>query len=553
MTNKTKLAYLILGIIFLFGLMLRIYRLDQNIPELYTDETGHYYYLNAIKTHSVGPIRWLSYLFFTATWIFGLNPLGVRLMSAILSSLIIIVGFYLARALEKPTDSKLYLRVAVIYSFLLSVIPWNFSIARLGHTHVPIVTLCAMLHLYFYLKSKSLWQKLASFIPFLVGSYYYPTLILMSPLVLLVPAKQLYFESGKYKKTLFFTGSLFLLTIGVFLVNKYKIFDPSQRGLDLAIWRDINVTADTNLYRGLARGTQPSLFSFFSDPEATSNKIFYNYPVAVLGVFVKNYLSFFSPDFLFLKGDPVLRHSTGMVGSLYIYLLPFFVYGMYIFYSQKNPNKLLITLWVLAAPIPAAIAKDGAGYFLRASTLLPLLTYFCALGAVYFYEKLRPGYQKTLYLVLFSLFSAYSAFGYFYGYFHVYPSLAKDSFEYGFKSLSDFQQSNNGKLLIAWEDKYPYSQFCFWQSLPIETCDTKNTNTRENIGESRVDLPFPNLLFSLPKNFSDTELIIKKYKPNYLAVPPKYFEVFSKLLKNKKLIKQIYNPDLTVSFSIYEI
>lgn len=553
MTKKTKLAYFLLGLFVLLGLLVRLYRLDQNVPELYTDETGHYYYLNAITTHSVGLMRWVSYLFFTASWFIGLNPLGVRLMSAIFSTLIIIAGFYFAKVLEKHSDSKLYLRVALVYSFLLSVIPWNFSIGRLGHTHVPLVTFCAILHLYLYLKSQNLWQKLTSFVPFLVGSYYYPTLILMSPLVLILPARELYLESSKYKKPLLLFSALFLLIIGSILVKKYKIFDPSQRGLDLAIWRDVNVTADTNLYRGLARGTDSSLFSFYSDPELITNKIFYNYPVAVIGVFTKNYLSFFSPDFLFLKGDPVLRHSTGMVGSLYLFLLPFFIYGIYVFYSQKSPNKLLITLWILASPIPAAIAKDGAGYLLRASTLLPFLTYFCALGIVYFYENLKYIYQKLLYLLILSIVSLYSFFCYFYGYFHVYPSLAKDSFEYGFKSLSVFQQSNNGKLLIVWEDKYPYTQFCFWQQLPFEVCDTKNTNTRKNIGESRVDLPIPNLLFSLPKTSEDVELVTKTYQPRYIAVPPKYSDVFSKYLKNKKPIKQIFNPDQTVSFSIYEI
>ena len=326
MTKKYKYTLLLLLAIFGIGFFLRTYRLDQNIPELYTDEVGHYYYLENIKNGSVGLIRTISYLFFTASWFVGLNPLGVRLMSAIFGSFTIIVGFYFAKVLTKKSGSSLYLRVALVFSLLLATLPWNMAISRLGHTHVPIVVFCSLLHLFLYLSSKTITQKILSFLPFLIGSYYYPTLILMSPLILLVPAKELIWDNQKYRKQVLFFGSVFAAITIAFLISKYQVFNSSSRGLDLAIWRDINVTADSNLYRGIARNTDPSIFSFYKNPEDLANKILFNYPLSVISVFFKNYLSFFSVENLFLRGDTILRHSTGMTGNFYTFLLPFMHY-----------------------------------------------------------------------------------------------------------------------------------------------------------------------------------------------------------------------------------
>lgn len=555
MTKKYKLSLLLLLLIFGIGLFLRLYRLEQNVPELYSDEVGHYYYLENIKNDSVGLIRRVSYLFFTASWVVGLNPLGVRLASAIFGSLTILVGFYFARVLAKKSQSNLYLRVALVFSFLLSILPWNIAISRLGHTHVPIIVFTSLLHLLFYLSSTNNLQKILSFVPFLIGSYYYPTLILMSPLILFVPAKQFFWDNRKYRKQILLASTIFAGIILGFLITKYQIFNTNSRGLDLAIWRDVNVTANSNLYRGLARFSSPSLFSLYQDPELLVNKVFYNYPFSIVFKFTENYLSFFSPNFLFLKGDPVLRHSTGMTGNFYLFLLPFLVYGIYSFFAGKTDKntKILIALWVLASPIPAAITKDGAGYLLRSISLYPLLTYFCAAGLVHSFEIFKSFVAKAIYFIVLSGFFIFSCSYYFYGYFHVYPSLAKESFEYGFKDLSEFQQKIGSSMLIIWEDKYPYNQFCFWQKLPFSLCDTSKTNLRETLGETRIDLPSKKIIFSLPKSEVDLELVVKKYQPEFIALSTRFTENYPKFFLNSVLEKTVINPDKTISFYIYQV
>ncbi len=547
MTKKYKISLILLGFIFLIGLFLRLYRLDQNVPALYADEVGHYFiYHNFINR----PINYL----FSATWLVGLNPLGVRLFSAIYGSLVILLGFYFAKEIARGTATKLYLRIALIFALLVAVLPWNFGISRLGHTHIPLVVLLSLLHLTLYLKAKNWQQILISFIPFILGSYYYPTLIIMSPLVLLLPAKELIFENKLNKKYIISILIVLSVAIGYFLINKYKVLDTSSRVVDLAIWRDVNVTADSNLYRGLARLSNPTIFSFGVDTEELANKLVFNYPISVLTVFTKNYLSFFSPGFLFLKGDSVLRHSTGMVGEFYLFLLPFMIYGAFLFFrDQTQRNKTIFLIWILASPLPAAITKDGATYSLRAITLMPFLTYFCALGIVTSFDFFKRKYLRFIYGAILIFVTIFSTYYYFFGYFHVYPALSADSFEYGFKELSDFQSANQEKLLIIWEDKYPVNHFCFWQNPPSSVCVQAKMKTRENIGQSQVDLPIPKLLFSLPSSEPDLEKIVSKYKPKNIAIPHKYLYLFPNFTMNHKIVEEIKNPDQTTSFNIYEI
>ena len=533
-----------LFIVVLIGAFIRIYHLDQNIPQLYSDETGHYYHLYSFYDAYTNIFSKLFYGTFSATWLFGLSPLGVRLPAALWGLLSVLAAYYLASAFDK--------RTSLVLPFLVAVLPWSFSVSRIGHTHVPIVLFFSLLFLGSYIRAKTIILKYLSFLLLVFGGYYYPSLIFVLPVVML-PLLIHTWQNKKNNVTYILATLLFIsLVAGYFLINKYQIFSSNSRGLDLAIWRDVNVTADANLYRGIARNSDPTIFSFYQDPEKIANKLVFNYPVSVISVFFKNYLSFFSPEFLFLKGDNILRHSTGMVGEFYLYLLPFMIYGAFIFYSSKSPHKTFLTLWLLASPIPAAITKDGATYLLRAITMMPILTYFCARGIVSSFDIFKKKYQKIIFGTILSVVAIYSSYYYFYGYFHVYPSLAADSFEYGFKDLADFQIQNPGKLLILWEDKYPYTQFCFWQNLPYYLCKSDQINNKVMSGKTRVDLPLPNIIFALPASTEDLNLVVSNFTPNYIAVPKKYSETFKLYFDNKDIVKKISNPDQSTSFTVYK-
>jgi len=557
--NRKILIALSLTAIFVASLFIRLYRLDKYVPNLYADEVYGGFISKIIFSTSVqnipGLITKLLYGMTHFSWLFGLTPIGTRFGSALFGSFIPLVIFFFTYAIAQKINPSKNLLVAFICSIFSAVLPWSFMISRVGHTHIPIIVLLCCLHLTILLKAQRTTQYLYSLIPLVVGVIFYPSFVVIAPMASLLVFVLITNGLNRSQRKIWW---LFLTVVIVILgfvgITRYQLFNPKSRGLDLAIWKDVNVTADSNYYRGLSRLSEPTIFSLNTNSEVVSNKILYNYPLSIIRVFTKNYLSFFSPDFLFLKGDNILRHSTGMVGEFFPFLLPFMLIGAFVFFKKADFKlKSIFIVWILISPIPGAITKDGATYLLRIITLMPFLTYFCGQGIVSSLDLIKNKYMKVILGLFVALISLFSIYQFLFSYFHVYPALSASHWEYGFKEISDFQVTNPGEMLIIWEDKYPVWYFCFWQTLPSEVCDPKKINTSELVNSTRVDLPLENLLFSLPQTEKDLNLIISKYNPKYIALPLKYSDKYSEFVKNGKIVDIILYPDQTTAITIYKV
>lgn len=550
---KKKLFFpTLLFLIFIFALLIRLYRIDA-LP-IYADETGHYVLFHQILDKNVKPAVWLynqlHWRTFTFTWLFGLTPMGVRSASALYGALISIAAFFFSLSISKNK------KVALISSILIGVLPWSYMISRLAHTSVLIELLLILISSYFFLTAtKSKHYLIGLFFLFLAATYY-PTMIFITPIAALLTfyylAKAL---TQKQRRTLLLSAILVALVGTAYMLKRYRLLVPGSRGPDLAIWRDINTTYDTDRFRALTWNSLPSAFSFSLPPEQLANKLFFNRITANFSIFAKNYLSFFSPDWLFLKGDAILRHSTGMVGVFFPFLMPFMLYGAFRFFKLANlKTRNFFLVWILVSPIPAAITKDGAGYLLRVVTMLPFLTYFCALGIVGSFSFVRKKWRWP-YGIALALIGIYSAYYFFYGYFHVYPALSARSYEYGFKELSQFQVKNgNQTMLIVWDGYYPFYHFVFWQNIPY----SEFKKVKEEpivIGESTFWKTLSNLYFSAPKSVNDFKTFASQYKPVYIVLPDKYFVKYpEELLKlTKENVLTINYPDKTKAFSIYSL
>ncbi len=540
---KLKKAHFLLLAILAVSFLLRFYRLDQNLPEIYADETSHYIHLIEFSIYR---------RIFSFTWFLGLNPLGVRAAAALYSSFIPLAIFLLAGRLSKNQA------VPLVAALLSAFLPWTFLIGRIGHTHIPLLVITSTLSAYFFLgKSKS--SYLLSLLFLLVSAYLYQSALVIAPFVFLLTGYYLY-RSLKPKQRRFglLAVAISFLVVAVLFVTRFQGLSLSGRGLDLAIWRDPNTTHFSDRYRALSWVSKPGLFSFFLPSEALAAPLVYNRLTANLSIFTRNYLSFFSPDFLFLKGDPILRHSTGQFGVFYPFLLPFILYGAYRFFLTAKPKaRHLFLVWILASPLPAAITKDGSGYLLRVITLLPFLTYFAALGITDSLSWLKTKWLRLLYVLGLSLVGIYSAYAFFFSYFHVYPYQLETarSYEYGFKALSDFQVEHDGaSLLIVWSYYYPQYHFYFWQQLP-ESEYRELVFEDIVVGESHFYHPAPNLYFVNPYTTNDVLEFVDTHQPDYLVLPDRYFVKYPTDLvpEDEQPAKQILYPTGDVAFSIYPL
>lgn len=523
MITKRVSGLIILSLLAL-AFVLRIYRLDLNIPSLYADETaGNYLSWVRFNSPNVDILTKLQTAITSYTWFLGLTPLAARLPSALYGTLAIMALFVLARSLTKDTS------VALLTAALGVVVPWLFMLSRISFAQVLIVVILVCLHLALYFPARTVKQYLVSLLPLAIAAYLYPSMIIISPFVAaLVIWDVLKIANKKQRLWVSVAAMVFVFGIVVILFGRYGGFSLRSRGVDMAIWRDVNVTADFDLYRGLARLSEPTLFSFGQNTELLANKLLYNYPLSVLHVFIKNYLSFFSPDFLFLKGDTTLRQSTGMVGSFFPVLLPFMIYGGYLLAkSDSRKVKTAFLVWILASPIPGAITKDGPGYLLRVVTIMPFLTYLSAFGIVSFFRDYLSKLKlelKLITILTLTLTLTYSVYSFLFGYFHVYPALSAKNYEYGFKELSDFQMSKNeAPMLVVWDGYYPNLYFRFWQrTQPSEYL--RFVPERVQAGGSVANKLFPNLYFSWPRTVGDLDELLRREKILYVAFPADFIK-----------------------------
>jgi len=138
-------------------------------------------------------------------------------------------------------------------------------------------------------------------------------------------------------------------------------------------------------------------------------------PLAWLG----NYLSYFSPGYLFFDGDPELRHSPRGVGQLHYFELATAPLGAYLLWRRRRREDALIGLWLLLYPIPAAITEPS--HAIRSVVGAPLFALLSACGLCQLALWVRP--RKVL-VIACGLAMAASAVLYSQRYFGDYPEYA---------------------------------------------------------------------------------------------------------------------------------
>ena len=169
--------------------------------------------------------------------------------------------------------------------------------------------------------------------------------------------------------------------------------------------------------------------------------------------FLKNYISHFSPDFLF-SGDKNLRSQQKGFGQIYFPELILLILGLlYISSNQKFVSLPLALL--LLGPIPAAITKESP-HGLRAISMVPFMAIISALGLVsiksYFSRKYFVELGVVAILLLFFL-------NYFINFITVYPTQSSEVWQYGYKKIftdPKLQLETKDRILISDRDGQPY-------------------------------------------------------------------------------------------------
>lgn len=441
------------------------------------------------------------YLVLPFVKVLGLNVWAVRLPSALLGIasvylVYLIVNQLIVKKLIIPGMSRNpYKNLPLLSAFLLATSPWHLQFSR-GGWEVNTSTFFILLGVYGFFRvlgnrihrgeSKYFFLFVFSLV---LSLYTYHSSRLISPLLALVLIstyrKDLFCHSGhvtesiwgKYKHMIisFSLGILLCLPLAGQMLSKAG----QSRFSGVSVFSDEGPVWEALELR--RQHQQENLYTRYLHSRYVTYSL----------RFTKNYLSHFSPRFLFLTGDEIARSKVPEVGQSLLILFPFFFLGVFQLLKLNTRWKKFILAWFLISPIAASLTFQ-APHALRSQNMVIPLSIITALGVAVFFEFIKK-YKLPYRLFIFCVFGFLSFFSvaqYLHQYFVHYPQELPYAWQYGFNQVAEYTKANyqNYDHIII-SDRYdqPYILMAFFLQYPPEVLQKEIVLTpRDKFGFSTV-------------------------------------------------------------------
>jgi len=446
--------YLILGVILGLAFGLRFYKVTEIPPSLNWDEASIGY--NAYSILKTGKDEWGKkfpvhfrsygeyklpaqiYASIPGIAIFGLNELGVRITPVVYGTLTVLIVYFLASLLFKNKW------VGLISAFLLAISPWHIQLTRASFESsfsVFWVTLGVWLLIKGFEKPR--WW-LFSVIPFVISIYTYNSARVFVPLFLSVLF--LVYRKDVFKNLKVFTLCLLLFALSLIpLLNFWLSGEATARLKLVSIVDDSGFIQRINKARGSTNLPEPL-------PRLIHNKVTH-----FAFVSAGNYLSHFTPSFLFINGAGHKQHHVQNVGELYFWQAPFVLMGLYYLFRNKFRDRWLLIAWILLSFVPVSVTVDSIPNALR--TLIAVVPYqiVTAIGMYWFClaVKNKSKILRSVTAFVFAMLVAISFQKYLNNYYDIYPKLYSRDWQYGYKQVVGYIKDHYGEYdLIVFSRHY---------------------------------------------------------------------------------------------------
>lgn len=182
---------------------------------------------------------------------------------------------------------------------------------------------------------------------------------------------------------------------------------------------------------------------------------------------VYGYLSHYSLEWLFLTSDNPRHHAPDM-GLMYIWELPFLLYGIYwVGRHMKGPIRIVLFGWFLLAPVPAA-PTTGLPHAVRTLNFLPTFQIFTALGIMGIITANKHFLKKAAVYTIYAVYGSFILFNllYFRDMYFVQQNLEDSQYwQYGYKdtvALTEKIKSKYQKVVVSTTLDQSYMFFLFY-------------------------------------------------------------------------------------------
>lgn len=423
---------------------LRLFALDQNPPALNWDEVSHGY--NAYSILKTGKDEWgqsfplasfrafgdyklpvYIYLTVPSIAIFGLNEWGVRAPAALFGILAVLGTFLLTQKLFNN------FKLSAVSSLLLAVSPWHLLLSRAA-LEANIALTLTIFGIYFFIKSLPISKVgldnpkllLLSSLFFGLTFYSYYAARIVVPILVLGLAIIYWAKIKAFKTQLIAPFAIFLFFFISIIPSSISV-----EGQARFYWTTIlDQGAINRINESRITSNLPQVLNL-----AVNNK-----PVYFISNFVPNYLSHFSPQFLFFQGGSNFQYSIPGRGVLYFFEIPLLIFGVVALLKLRNNKTLIIALWLLVGPIAASLTRESPNV-LRSILILPTFQIIAALGFFEILKYANNNLQKILIVGLVVTIATSSAF-FLRDYWGVYRQNYSFAWQYGYSQLAQFLQFN---------------------------------------------------------------------------------------------------------------
>lgn len=385
---RKRNIFLILVLITILGGFLRFYGITKNPPSLTGDEVSFGYAAYSILRtgkdesgkflplviQSIGDYKnpLPAYLMVLSFRLFGVNDFAIRFQNAFFGTLAIVVYYFFLKYLLKKE------KVALLGSFFLAISSWNILYSRFAYEPL-IASFFAMLGIWFFMKmldgnkKYAFWSAVFMVLTMYTG--FAPRLFIpiFGIAAVLFNFKRIIKDKDKF--LIFFIVGILL---GLPLVYVSLFQGASTRFKMVFIANDINYVRYV-IFGYLSSITDAFYLFFF---------------------WIRRYLNYLQPDFLFIKALNITLPGNFGLGILYLFELPFLIWGVIDFIKRDIPYKSILVIWLLTGLVPDSITNNEqhAGRLLH---IAPVVILFTTLGAIRFYSWIK-GLSNQFYKVLVS-------------------------------------------------------------------------------------------------------------------------------------------------------
>lgn len=456
-----KKTIILLMLILLVGAILRLYGLKDFPSGLNADEaaigynaysllkTGHDEYGQSfpLAFKSFGDFKPGLYFYFAMPFIavFGLSELAVRLPSAILGIATIYITFLIGRALFKKTGAGL------TSAFILAISPWHIHFSR-GGWESNSANFFIALGVYFFVRSLEKFRFfLFSLICFCISMYLYQSPRLVVPVMLLLLV--IFYKNlvkKNLKSTIKYTVIVFIIAIP--LIMQFVSGGGSARFSGLSFLSDMGPINRTNELRGE-----------HSNPNSVEPKLLHNKLTYLIPTFLDHYLDHFSSQFLFIRGEEVIRNKVPEVGQFYMINSLLLVIGVVMLAIKKLNNIKVLMIWLLVSPLASAMTFQTPSALRSVMMVIPF-SLLMGYGLWWIFNIKMQRIKIVLISAIFVVLS-FEFVHYLESYYIHYPKRTPIAWEYGFEEMTKkllIHQSQFDKVIITDRYDQPYILVLFY-------------------------------------------------------------------------------------------